>query len=25
VETKSKVVWAAEGTSGRFYGVEYMR
>ena len=25
VETKSKVVWAAEGTSGRFYGVEYIR
>src|SRR5208337_4426844 len=25
VETKSKVVWVAEGTSGRFYGVEYLR
>ena len=25
VETKSKVVWTAEGTSGRFYGVEYLR
>ena len=25
VETKGKVVWMAEGTSGRFYGVEYLR
>jgi hypothetical protein len=25
VETKSKIVWTAEGTSGRFYGVEYLR
>ena len=25
VETKSKIVWMAEGTSGRFYGVEYQR
>jgi hypothetical protein len=25
VETKSRIVWAAEGTSGRFYGVEYLR
>jgi hypothetical protein len=25
VETKGKVVWTAEGTSGRFYGVEYLR
>jgi len=23
VETKGKVIWTAEGTSGRFYGVEY--
>jgi Tfp pilus assembly protein PilZ len=25
VETHAKVVWTAEGTSGRFYGIEYMR
>ena len=25
VETKSRIVWMAEGTSGRFYGVEYVR
>ena len=25
VETKGRIVWAAEGTSNRFYGVEYMR
>ena len=25
VETKGKIVWSAEGTSGRFYGVEYLR
>jgi len=25
VETKSRIVWTAEGTSGRFYGVEYLR
>ena len=24
VETKGRVVWTAEGTSGRFYGVEYL-
>lgn len=24
VETKSKVVWSAEGSTGRFYGVSYM-
>jgi hypothetical protein len=23
IETKSKIVWTAEGTAGRFYGVEY--
>jgi len=25
VETKGKIIWVAEGTSGRFYGVEYFR
>ena len=25
VETKCKVIWTAEGTSGRFYGAEYFR
>jgi hypothetical protein len=25
VETRTKVVWTAEGTAGRFYGIEYMR
>jgi len=25
VETKARIVWTAEGTSGRFYGVEYVR
>jgi len=25
VETRGKVVWVAEGTMGRFYGVEYLR
>jgi Tfp pilus assembly protein PilZ len=25
VETKSKVVWMAEGAADRFYGVEYFR
>jgi hypothetical protein len=25
VETLARIVWAAEATSGRFYGVEYMR
>ena len=25
VETKAKIIWMAEGTSGRFYGVEYQR
>ncbi len=25
VETKGRIVWTAEGTSGRFYGVEYIR
>ncbi len=25
VETKGRVVWTAEGKSGRFYGVEYLR
>ena len=25
VETKGRVVWTAEGNSGRFYGVEYVR
>jgi hypothetical protein len=25
VETKSRIVWAAEGTSGLYYGVEYLR
>ncbi len=25
VETKSKIVWSAEGTGGRFYGVSYMK
>jgi hypothetical protein len=25
VETKSKVIWSAEGTAGWFYGVEYVR
>jgi hypothetical protein len=25
VETKSRIVWSAEGTTGWFYGVEYMR
>jgi Tfp pilus assembly protein PilZ len=24
VETKGRIVWTAEGTSGRFYGVEYI-
>jgi Tfp pilus assembly protein PilZ len=24
VETKGKVIWTAEGTSARFYGVEYV-
>ena len=25
VETKSRIVWATEATSGKFYGVEYLR
>ena len=25
VETKGRIVWTAEGTSGQFYGVEYLR
>jgi hypothetical protein len=25
VETRTKVVWTAEGTAGRFYGIEYLR
>ena len=25
VETPGKIVWAADGTTGRFYGVEYIR
>jgi len=25
VETKGKIIWAAEGNTGRFYGVEYIR
>ena len=25
VEIKGRVIWSAEGTSGRFYGVEYVR
>ena len=25
VETRGKIVWAADGTTGRFYGVEYIR
>ena len=25
VETKAKVVWTAEGSSGHFYGIEYVR
>ena len=25
VETKGKIIWLAEGTSNRFYGVEYVR
>ena len=25
VETPGKVIWAADGTTGRFYGVEYIR
>jgi hypothetical protein len=25
VETKGKIIWAAEGNLGRFYGVEYVR
>ena len=25
VETKGKVIWTADGASGRFYGVEYQR
>jgi hypothetical protein len=25
VETQGRVIWSAEGTSGRFYGVEYVR
>ena len=25
VETKGKIIWTGEGTSGRFYGVEYIR
>jgi len=25
METKSRVVWSADGTSGRYYGVEYQR
>jgi Tfp pilus assembly protein PilZ len=25
VETRAKVVWTAEGTAGRFYGIEYLR
>jgi len=25
VETQGKIIWTAEGTAGRFYGVEYIR
>jgi hypothetical protein len=25
METKGRVIWIAEGTAGRFYGVEYLR
>ena len=25
VETRGRIVWTAEGTAGRFYGVEYIR
>ena len=25
VETMGKIIWTAEGNSGRFYGVEYVR
>jgi hypothetical protein len=25
IETKARIVWMAEGTSGLYYGVEYLR
>jgi hypothetical protein len=25
VETKGKIIWMAQGTAGRFYGIEYLR